>query len=195
MIGEKYKKIVAEKGKSQWLSRKSDVQNFLFFLKKHFKDIKGLKVLDAGCAQGRDSNEISINGLEVLGLDYDENFIKEAKKEYPSLKFEIGKIEDLSYPDESFDAVYCVNTLFYTDINKSLPELSRVLKSNGILFITLDEKIVNLDENKIIHSLDVDQAIKNLKNLKLLSKEYAERTDEVPFKHTHHFYHVVFIKQ
>lgn len=195
MISKKYKKIVAEKGKKQWLNRESNVKEFIKNLKKKFNDLKGLKVLDAGCAQGRDSSEINSYGIEVLGIDSNREFVAEAKKEHPEIKFDLGDITNLPYKSEEFDAVYCVNTLFYTDTNKSLRELERVLKKNGILFITLDEKIFNFDENKEIHSLDIENTLKILKDFEILSKKYKERIDETPFKHKHHFYEIVLLKK
>jgi hypothetical protein len=76
-----------------------------------------------------------------------------------------------------------------------LKELNRILKINGILYITLDEKIFNIDENKEIHSLDINETLKLLQNYKILSKKYKERIDEIPFRHKHSFYSLVLKKE
>ncbi len=195
MISEKYKETVAKKGKLQWLNRESNVKNLIKSLKNNFGEIRGLKILDSGCAQGRDSAEIASSGAIVTGIDSDPKFVREAKNLYPTLKFDLGRIEDLPYKSAEFDAVYCVNTLFYTDPKRSLPELERVLKPLGILFITLDKSIIDLEKNKVMHTLDVNQALKIFKDLELISKTYFERQDEVPFKHRHLFYEIVLKKR
>ena len=191
MISKKYIAVVAQDGQNMWLKRKSNVKSFVSVLKKTLSESKKLKILDAGCANGRDSNEIALEGYKVIGIDCDKNFINDAKKSYPKTKFEIGDIQNLKYKNNEFDAVYCVNTLFYLSPNKSIPELLRVVKKDGVLFITLDEKIVNLDENKIMHSLNVEKTIKLLfKDCKILSKKYLKRIDKIPFKHKHYFYEI-----
>jgi len=102
----------------------------------------------------------------------------------------VGDIRKLKYKNSSFDAVYCVNTLFYLAPEASIPELLRLVKEGGVLFITLDEKIINIDEGKIIHSLNVEDALKLFKSCKILGKTYVERIDKIPFKHKHFFYEI-----
>jgi ubiquinone/menaquinone biosynthesis C-methylase UbiE len=194
VISNKIKKIVSQKGKSHWLNRKSNTKEFINTLKKHFSDLKGLKILDAGCAQGRDSAEIAKFDGKVVGLDYSKEFIKEAKLAHPEMTFKQGHIEKLPFLNNTFDAVYCVNTLFYTKLDKSLPELERVLKPNGILFITLDEKIINLDNKKTIYSSSVPHSLHIFKKAIIINKVYMERIDGTPFKHKHFFYEITLKK-
>lgn len=195
MISKKYKEVVAKKGKSMWLNRKSNVSSFVESLKNNYRKLENLKVLDAGCAQGRDSAEIASFGLNVTGLDTSKEFITQARIEHPKIKFDLGDITKLPYRTGEFDAVYCVNTLFYINPNKSLPELSRVLKTGGVLFITLDKKIVNLEEGETIHELNINDALKLLDDYKVLSKTPLKRVDEVPFRHEHDFYEMALVKE
>ena len=194
MISKKYIAVVAKKGQNQWLKRTSNVKNFISILNTVFKKQKSLRILDAGCANGKDSNEIAKKGFDVEGIDYNKEFIKDAKQKYPDLKFELGDITRLKYKNSTFDAVYCVNTLFYTNPSKSIPQLLRVLKKGGVLFVTLDEKIIDLDKNKIIHSLDMDKTMKLFSKCLLLNENYFERVDKIPFVHKHFFYEIAFRK-
>ena len=193
MISDQYKQKVAE-GKSHWLERDSDVSKFIGILREKYHNLDGLKVLDVGCAQGRDTAEISNYGIEASGIDVNEDYIREAKKNYPGIKYDVGRIEKLPYQEESFDAIYCVNTLFYSKPEESLPELERVLKTGGIAFITLDEKIVDLDKNEEFHAQNIAEALKQFKCCEIRSKNYGEREDELPFKHKHFFYYIVLQK-
>ncbi len=194
MISGRYKKKVAQ-GKVHWLRRNSQTSRFVNILKKKFHHLSELKVLDAGCAQGRDSAEISRKGVIVFGLDSNKKFISEAKAAYPKIKFKLGKIEHLPYKNEEFDAVYCVNTLFYTQPEESLPELERVVKSGGVIFLTLDKSIFDLDKKEKIHSLNVEKALKIFKKSRVVQKKYLERIDKEPFKHKHLFYEIVLVKK
>ena len=142
MISEEYRKQVTV-GESHWLDRDSCVGEFVASLTPVYEQLEGLDVLDAGCAQGRDTVEISSHGVKAQGIDSNAAFISQARIANPSLTFDVGDIERLPYATETFDAVYCVNTLFYTDPHKSLPELERVVKPGGIIFITLDQKLIN----------------------------------------------------
>jgi ubiquinone/menaquinone biosynthesis C-methylase UbiE len=194
MISDEYKEKV-KVGKSHWLDRGVNIKQFITILKDHFNNLNNLKVLDAGCAQGQDTNDINKHEINVVGLDKNESFIKQAKQNFPEISFDLGDIEKLPYKDNQFDAIFCINTLFYTNPQKSLTELERVTKKNGILFITLDKQIIDLDKNKIIHQLNIDSALNIFKNCKLLSKTYKERADDSPFKHKHFFYEIVLQKQ
>jgi len=83
MISDKYATVVAQGGQDRWLKRKSNVKSFVSILKKACGGGNSLKVLDAGCANGRDTNELASEGFDVIGLDYNKDFIKDAKKRYP----------------------------------------------------------------------------------------------------------------
>ena len=194
MIPNQYKEKVM-KGESHWLKRDSDTAKFIKILKELKGKLEGLSVLDAGCAQGRDTAEIANYGIKVTGIDANKGFISEARKNHSKVKFDVGKIEHLPYQDGQFDAVYCVNTLFYTKPQESLSELERVLKVGGIAFITLDEKIIDLDQDKEIHSQNIDKALQQFRNCKVVSKTYREREDEFPFRHKHFYYEIVLQKE
>ncbi len=92
---------------------------------------------------------------------------------------------------KSFDAILCKNVIFYTDYTKSLPELERVLKNNGVVIVSLDEKIVKLEDNSSLHSANIDEMLKYFSNSKILEKTYHERIDQEPWPHKHFYYDVV----
>ncbi len=194
MIPEDYKRKAA-KGQSHWLQRDSSVESFIRALETEYDGLEDLTVLDAGCAQGRDTAEIFNYEINARGIDYNPEFIELARRDNPRICFDIGNIEELSYTKEQFEGVYCVNTLFYTDPKRSLPELERVVKRGGIILVTLDEKIVDLDKDEVIHTLDVDKALRYFRSSDVLKREYKEREDSSPFRHIHHFYEVVLKKK
>ena len=193
MISDEYREKVMS-GRSHWLDRSSDVGEFVRILNGNFSNLKGLLVLDAGCAQGRDSLEIFNWGMDVVGIDINKDFILEAKNICSEMQFDVGSVEHLPYENDKFDAVYCVNTLFYTDLKKSLLELMRILKKGGIAFVTLDEKIVDLEKNVDVYSLDVEKSLEFFGDCNIVSKNYLERIDDSPFRHKHFLYQIVIRK-
>lgn len=184
-----------------WEERESMVPNALEKIEEHFGTIKGLSLLDAGCAQGSHTYEFARKGIEVHGIDQEVEYIRDAREKKEEAEgnhlpvFTQGDIEDLPYEDERFDIVFCVNTLFYTDHRKSLPELERVLKPGGLGIVMINEEIRNLDEDEIYHERDLEEALTVLENSEIITTEYGERVDQEPFRHRHKYYLVVYEKQ
>lgn len=100
------------------------------------------KVLDAGCAYGRDANELSGRGFDVIGVDFSEELIKKGKETFPNLTFKHMDIRKLDFPKDSFDGIWCNAVLLHltdTDIEKTLKEFHRVLKKDGVMFTSFQE--------------------------------------------------------
>lgn len=100
---------------------------------------KGAKVLDAGCASGRDSALLTDKRCRVTGIDLSRGLIEIAKREYPNINFIHGSFLELPFDDEDYDGVWANASLLHletdNDVRKALKEFSRVLKKNGILHI------------------------------------------------------------
>lgn len=186
----------ADKSK-HWEKRISPALEYFEIFKCLDKNPAGKTLLDVGCAEGIEVGEFRKLGLKADGVDINGDFVGQAQKRFPEAKFAQGSAESLPFADQSYDIVFSISTLFYTDIEKSLPEFCRVLKKGGRCIVSFDTEIFNLDEGAVFHS----DSLEHLKNI--LEKEGAEieelgeaeeRTDEEPFKHKHTFYKVVFRK-
>jgi ubiquinone/menaquinone biosynthesis C-methylase UbiE len=96
---------------------------------------KNGKVLDAGCAAGRDVELLTKEGLIVLGIDLSKNLLKIAKQKNPTCSFVYGNFLDLPFPDSSFDGLWSHNSLVHLEnknqVEKAVSEFSRVLKIKG----------------------------------------------------------------
>lgn len=81
-------------------------------------------------------------GEEVHGVDIAPEAVREAAKRYPDFYVRCCDVRSLPYGDNSFDLIVSNSTLdhFTSELNidKSLQELTRVLKSGGELVISLD---------------------------------------------------------
>lgn len=113
---------------------------------------KGLKAIDMGCGEGRDSICLSMFGFDVTGIDASRSALKRAK-EYAktkkvSINFLVADIMNLPVKDEIFDLainIACLQMLIHQDIRgKHLHEAHRVLNHGGTCFscnIGADESV------------------------------------------------------
>lgn len=111
-----------------------------------------MNILDVGCGYGRILNELYKNGFKNLsGVDFSEKMIKRGLKLYPQLNLIKNNGETLPFQGDKFDAVLLIGVLtsnFVTAEQENLiAEISRVLKKNGVLYIS--DFILNDDERNL----------------------------------------------
>jgi len=118
------------------------------------KFIRKKKVLDIACGVGYGSKILVEGGAsEIYGCDISEEAIQYAKKKYShkNIKYEIADSSSLRFSDEYFDCIVSFETLEHIqNYNKTLDELRRVLKKNGILIISTPNKDAYNDGNEIL---------------------------------------------
>ncbi len=98
-------------------------------------------MLEIGCGDGRLTFEYARKANRVVGIDPERASIARARKRIPKdlagkLQFQLGKGEELKFPDESFDIVFFSWSLCCTDIQmmgNALRQAWRVLKENEVL--------------------------------------------------------------
>jgi ubiquinone/menaquinone biosynthesis C-methylase UbiE len=99
-----------------------------------------LKILEIGCGCGHriaDFQRWGASAHNLYGIDYLNEFVVEAKKNYSAYKIFQASGHDLPFEDESFDIVM-QSTVFSSILNNELrsliaKEMLRVLKSDGII--------------------------------------------------------------
>lgn len=92
------------------------------------------KVVDIGCGSGQ--NIRFLREYNVIGLDNSEFFIKYAKKH--NLNIIKGTFPKTPFKRNSFDIVLCLDLLEHVkDDTQGLTEIYRILKSNGLVIITV----------------------------------------------------------
>lgn len=113
-----------------------------------------IKLLDAGCGEGRNLNYFVENGFDAQGNDIEPLALKMAQMTYrkvPSKNFVHSAIEDLDYPKNTFDVIICGAVLHFakdqSHFDRMLNVLSKILKKNGVLFIRMATDVgVDKDE-------------------------------------------------
>ena len=101
----------------------------------------GASILECGCGVGLSSYLLTKEGFKVTAVDISPLFISEAKKRYgdqPGLRFLVGDVRNMSFPGQTFDVV-CSTVLLehVTNVKRTLKEMCRVLKNEGLLIIDM----------------------------------------------------------
>mgnify|MGYP001170767481 CR=1 FL=1 len=140
------------------------------------------KCLDMCCGIGWTSYAISKVADSVVGIDYSEEAIEEAKSNYqsPNLKFKNMNALDLEFPPEVFDLVVSMEAIeHFTKENGLLflDQVKRVLKKDG-LFIGSTPEVENRSILKL-YSLQLQDPF----HLFLYSKSILKKTLSKYFTH------------
>jgi ubiquinone/menaquinone biosynthesis C-methylase UbiE len=96
-----------------------------------------------GCGRGNDCLELEKISEDIIGIDISSKALKEAKTNYIKHNFLQADAEQLPFKNSSFDVVYCKSILHHLNLDKSLIEITRILKLNGILFIAYEPGLLN----------------------------------------------------
>jgi len=110
-----------------------------------FRRHKIKNVLDLGCGTGRHCIHLAKIGFDVVGVDISESALKMAnawvrKERLTNVAFVRETMTNIPFGNLHFDAVISVSVIHHTlkkDIVKTIDEIQRVLKKNGIFFTNL----------------------------------------------------------
>jgi ubiquinone/menaquinone biosynthesis C-methylase UbiE len=105
-------------------------------LGKSLDSIKGLKIIEAGSGAGRFTEILLKYGAKVYSFDLSEAVDANFKNNsgHPNLTIFQADIEKIPFQDNFFDISLCLGVMQHTpDTSKSLAELSRVTKKNGMI--------------------------------------------------------------
>ncbi len=105
---------------------------------------RGARCLDAGCGDGNCAFKLAERGLDVVGLDFGDAILEQAKKRQrgmgvDNVHFEWGDLNSpLKYGDNEFDIVTSMHALMKVKKAKdALREFHRILKPGGYAVITI----------------------------------------------------------
>jgi len=111
-----------------------------------------MRILDAGCGEGRNSEYLMRCGAEVHGVDADPAAIERVQAlaarvapGLPSKNFLAADLSELPFPDGHFGAVMCSAVLHFAPdeagFDRMVEEMWRVLEPNGLFFARLASTI------------------------------------------------------
>lgn len=105
-----------------------------------------MKILDAGCGEGRNIVYFLKNNYHVSGIDCNPGAIQMVQFVSRSLNpnhskenFVVGNLEKMPYEDHTFDVILCSAVLHFSKnhqhFDDMMREICRVTKTGGIIFI------------------------------------------------------------
>jgi len=105
-----------------------------------FVEGTGLRILNAGCGPGFDSEEFKKKGHHVVGIDFDRNMVNFALKNGFQQEGKVADLNDvLPFKDREFDVLFCSEVVEHLPIIEVfLRECNRILKKGGLLLLTTD---------------------------------------------------------
>ena len=113
----------------------------VFFNELLTEDIMHKKLLDAGCGTGWFSKWACDRGADVTSMDLGEGLLTQVAAKCASKRV-VGSILDIPFNDESFDIIVSSEVIEHTpNPDKAIAELYRVLKSGGIMLLSVPNKI------------------------------------------------------
>lgn len=167
-----------------------------FLLTKFISMIpKNAQVLDAGCAAGRDSVYLAEEGLKVSGIDISREILKiaacDAKEAGLNIDFRESGLGSIPYDDKKFDGIWCMDTLNHiskADLEDVLREFYRLLKQDGVLFISAVQgdkegmiKMEYLGEEVFFachNQVDIEDKLENI-GFKITESSFEETDDKI----------------
>ena len=114
-------------------------------LKKMLPDFKGKRVLDLGCGYGWHCIYAMEHGASsVVGVDISHKMLEVAKEKthFPQVEYKCCAIEDVEFPEESFDVILSSLAIHYVaDYEILVKKIYRILKSGGKLVFTVEHPV------------------------------------------------------
>ena len=105
----------------------------------------GDRVLDVGCGPGVMTPFVLKQGADYCGLDLSEQMIEQAARRFGgesanggSVRFAVGDVESIAYPDAHFDAAMALGVLEYlADPASAASELVRTTRPGGTILASV----------------------------------------------------------
>jgi SAM-dependent methyltransferase len=110
-------------------------------------------VCDLGCGPGHVAAHLESLGVDAFGVDLSSRMIAEARRRYPSVRFQIGDMLDLKLRAGSCGgivALYSIIHLRREQLPQAFREMLRVLRPDGLLLVSFHEGQGELHEEEVL---------------------------------------------
>ncbi len=149
------------------------------------------RLLELGCGNGKlwQENKIDLRNREVFLSDISEGMVEEVRNKLGTdFNCILADAEKIPFKDAYFDSIIANHVLFYlNDLNLGLKEISRVLKSDGILYCSTYGKEHMKEITEIVQGFDSRINLSNHKLYEIFGLENGERILSKYFKNIQRF--------
>jgi SAM-dependent methyltransferase len=96
-------------------------------------------ILEAGCGAARYVKFLHDRGFNCIGLEYNQETIRNVLAKWPNLKIEQGDVAQMPYADNTFAAILSIGVIehFNEGPHRVLKEMYRVLAPAGVALISV----------------------------------------------------------
>lgn len=106
---------------------------------RRFTNLSDSSMLDVGCGPGHIADYLRRHVKDVVGLDTNETYLKEATRR--RLQAVLGDVACLPLRAEAFDVIICNDVLEHVpDSKPAMQEIMRVISGDGIAFVQCANK-------------------------------------------------------
>lgn len=143
-MDSKYAKFLLEKTRKYYNLIAQDYTRTRAFIPQDLKDFgrhvnPGERILDSGCASGRFYEALEDKNVDFYGIDFSQNLINIAQKNYPQGKFQVADALNLPFDSNFFDKIFSISVLHNIPSQELqlqyLKEAKRILKPKGLLIL------------------------------------------------------------
>ena len=125
-------------------SRPSYPQSAIDYIFQTCQLKSGATVADIGCGTGISSRLFARDGIQVIGVEPNEDMLSQAKTSDTasgdSIEYRFGTAEETGLPDSCADLVVCAQAFHWFRSKESLSEFSRILKNGGYCALLWNER-------------------------------------------------------
>ena len=136
----------ADDWKQTWQGRPFSTEKQIQTLKKspQWKAISryskpGWKIIEAGCGLGSWVRFLHSQGLNPVGVDYEDSTVTRLQQAFPSFDWKVGDIRALPFEESTYDALVSWGVIEHMEEGPqaAVNEFYRVLRPNGLAFVTV----------------------------------------------------------
>ena len=121
---------------ADWLAQDAP-DDMYALLRQHFAPGP---TLDVGCGAGRDTAWLAANGFDARGVDASAGLLAQARRTYPSLRFDQAVLPGLAGLERgAFQNVLCETVIMHLDpaqVGPSVRSLLALLRPGGTLYLS-----------------------------------------------------------
>lgn len=110
---------------------------FVDYSKKYLR--RGARILEGGCGRGDKVYSLQESGFDAYGIDYAPGTIEKINRYAPELRISLGDVRNIDFPTDFFDGYWSLGVIehFFNGYEAIQSEMSRVLRTDGYLFLTI----------------------------------------------------------